>query len=60
MFSRVQRHASFFKSKQHFDERTHIFINHVANEFQRTQMVYERFMLNISVLQNKHVFSKRA
>ncbi|MFS7954797.1 hypothetical protein Hanom_Chr07g00634851 [Helianthus anomalus] len=44
--------------QQYFDERKHIFINHVANEFQRTLMVYERFIINIPVLPNKSVFSQ--
>ncbi|KAJ0681334.1 hypothetical protein HanPI659440_Chr16g0634631 [Helianthus annuus] len=47
MFSGVERHASFCKRKHYFDERKHIFINHVANEFQRTRKVYKRFILNI-------------
>ncbi|KAF5815125.1 hypothetical protein HanXRQr2_Chr03g0119591 [Helianthus annuus] len=58
MFSGVERHASFCKSKHYFDKRKHIFINHVANEFQRTRKVYKRFILNIPVLQNKRVFSQ--
>ncbi|KAJ0825844.1 hypothetical protein HanRHA438_Chr17g0807641 [Helianthus annuus] len=58
MFSGVERHASFCKRKHYFDERKHIFINHVASEFQRTRNVYERFILNVPVLQNKRVFSQ--
>ncbi|MFS8028358.1 hypothetical protein Hanom_Chr16g01509641 [Helianthus anomalus] len=34
----------------------HVFLNHVTNEFQLTQMVYERFMLNIPVLQKHTCF----
>ncbi|KAM0044134.1 hypothetical protein Hdeb2414_s0010g00349641 [Helianthus debilis subsp. tardiflorus] len=59
MFSGVERHASFWKRKHYFDERKHILINHVANEFERTRKVYERFMLNIPVLQNKRAFSQK-
>ncbi|KAJ0703709.1 hypothetical protein HanPI659440_Chr14g0554281 [Helianthus annuus] len=44
MFSGVERHAIFCKRKHYFDERKHIFINHVVNEFQRTRKVYERFI----------------
>ncbi|KAJ0689460.1 hypothetical protein HanOQP8_Chr11g0405951 [Helianthus annuus] len=46
----------FAKAKKYFDERKHIFINHVANEFQRTRKVYERFILNIPVLQTCMIF----
>ncbi|MFS7960328.1 hypothetical protein Hanom_Chr08g00701941 [Helianthus anomalus] len=60
MFSGVERHASFCKSKQYFDERKHAFLNYVVKEFQRTQIVYKKFMLNMPGLQNTHVFSKRA
>ncbi|MFS7971900.1 hypothetical protein Hanom_Chr09g00838261 [Helianthus anomalus] len=56
MFSGVERHASFCKRKHYFNEGKHIFINHVANEFQRTRKVYERFILKIPVLQNMHDF----
>ncbi|KAJ0599907.1 hypothetical protein HanIR_Chr03g0110561 [Helianthus annuus] len=58
MFSGVERHASFCKRKHYFDERKHIFINYVANEFQRTRNVYERYILNIPVSQNKRVLSQ--
>ncbi|KAJ0805293.1 hypothetical protein HanPI659440_Chr02g0048221 [Helianthus annuus] len=58
MFSRVERHANFCKRKHYFDERKHIFINHVANEFQQNRKVYERFILNVPVLENKRVFSQ--
>ncbi|MFS8010413.1 hypothetical protein Hanom_Chr14g01296751 [Helianthus anomalus] len=50
MFSGVERHASFCKSKHYFDERKlYLFLNHFATGFQRTQMVYENFMLNLPV-----------
>ncbi|KAM0043424.1 hypothetical protein Hdeb2414_s0010g00341111 [Helianthus debilis subsp. tardiflorus] len=50
MFSGVERHASFAKSHQVSINEYHIFINHFATRFQRTQMVYEKIMLNIPVL----------
>ncbi|KAJ0788464.1 hypothetical protein HanPI659440_Chr05g0192001 [Helianthus annuus] len=58
MFSGVERHASFAKINNFFVERKLTFLNHIANGFQGTQMVYERFILNIPVLQNKRVFSQ--
>ncbi|MFS7968389.1 hypothetical protein Hanom_Chr09g00796871 [Helianthus anomalus] len=45
----IAKHTSFTKHSNGF-------LNHVANGFQQTQMVYERFMLNIPVLQNTQVF----
>ncbi|MFS7890884.1 hypothetical protein Hanom_Chr00s000164g01626131 [Helianthus anomalus] len=52
--------CNFCKSTQYFDERKFIFLNHVANEFQQTQMVYERFIQNIPVLQKHKRFKKHA
>ncbi|KAF5798852.1 hypothetical protein HanXRQr2_Chr07g0297781 [Helianthus annuus] len=53
MFSGVERHASFAKVNNFSISENLIFLNHIANGFQGTQMVYERFILNIPVLQNK-------
>ncbi|KAL9998073.1 hypothetical protein Hdeb2414_s0575g00918961 [Helianthus debilis subsp. tardiflorus] len=58
MFSGWKDMQILAKRKHYFDERKHIFINHVANEFQQTRKVYERFILNIPVFQNKRVFSQ--
>ncbi|KAJ0886790.1 hypothetical protein HanRHA438_Chr09g0383441 [Helianthus annuus] len=60
MFSVVERHASFAKAKNISLNKNYVFLNHVTNEFQLTQMVYERFMLNIPVLQKHTRFSKHA
>ncbi|MFS8034832.1 hypothetical protein Hanom_Chr17g01585811 [Helianthus anomalus] len=50
MFSGVERHASFAKVHNISMNENYVFLKHIANEFQQTQMVYERFMLNIPVL----------
>ncbi|MFS8002115.1 hypothetical protein Hanom_Chr13g01198321 [Helianthus anomalus] len=50
MFSGVERHASFAKAHKVLINKYHIFINHFATGFQRTQMVYEKIMLIISLL----------
>ncbi|MFS7964461.1 hypothetical protein Hanom_Chr08g00750651 [Helianthus anomalus] len=60
MFLGVERHASFAKVHNISMNENYIFLNHVANEFQLTQMVYERFKLYIPVLQNTRLFLKRA
>ena len=60
MFSGVERHASFEKVHNISMNEDYIFLNHDANQFQQTQMVYERFMLNIPIFQNTRIFSKRA
>ncbi|MFS7943598.1 hypothetical protein Hanom_Chr06g00502101 [Helianthus anomalus] len=49
MFSGTERHTSFAKVHNISMNENYVFLNHVANEFQLTQMVYERFMLNILV-----------
>ncbi|KAM0049759.1 hypothetical protein Hdeb2414_s0008g00289701 [Helianthus debilis subsp. tardiflorus] len=50
--------CKFCKDAQCFDKRYHIFINHFTTVFQRIQMVYEKIMLNIQVLQKRKCFSK--
>ncbi|MFS7967069.1 hypothetical protein Hanom_Chr09g00781381 [Helianthus anomalus] len=50
MFSGVKRHASFDKSHKVSIYEYHIFINHFVIGFQRTQLVYEKITLNITVL----------
>ncbi|MFS7966502.1 hypothetical protein Hanom_Chr09g00774481 [Helianthus anomalus] len=42
MFSGVERHASFAKAYNISMNETDIFLNHVTNEFQLTQMVYAK------------------
>ncbi|MFS7949800.1 hypothetical protein Hanom_Chr06g00575781 [Helianthus anomalus] len=56
MFSGMERYASFAKAYNILMNKNYIFLNYVTKEFQLTQMVYGRFMLNISILQNTHVY----
>ncbi|MFS7976077.1 hypothetical protein Hanom_Chr10g00888211 [Helianthus anomalus] len=60
MFSGMERYASLAKTYNISMNENYLYLNHVTNEFKLTQMVYERFMLNIQVLQNIRIVSKRA
>ncbi|MFS7993281.1 hypothetical protein Hanom_Chr12g01092251 [Helianthus anomalus] len=50
MYTGVERHTSFAKALKVSINEYHIFINHFATGFQRTQMVYEKIIQNIPVL----------
>ncbi|MFS7986532.1 hypothetical protein Hanom_Chr11g01011411 [Helianthus anomalus] len=56
MFSGVERLESFAKVHNISMNENCIFLNHVAKKFQLTQIVYERFMLNILFLQKHRKF----